>query len=740
MAKKRKSRKSKRPSSREASSPNSNMGDFDMPPGLPHIFGNGVGNEVFLSFLEKMSQQIPDPLEASESELLAFAEKVWRSNSSSEDEEEEELDKELDEFDPLTDEQMIRDFVPDPNDIGSLYFAASTAATPAESRAYAERMLALAPEDTSALTILFMMAETRAESIQLLNRIFAAKAAKLGIDLNQPRPLRGVRAAEAKDLLSTLAMQADNLWELGRRPEAIEHLRRLVDLDPKDRLKMRWRLTPRLLTLGRYDEARSLMDGKNATSASYAEALLKFHFEGGSDDACEALRKAAAKNEPLAEMLAGVREPPDGSTDEEEDEYYFGKRVRRSKSEREAEDLVFDWLPAWRAVPGAIAWLRKELKLSPRQLDAELDDESELSGPEQFMRSLLEMAPDGMDVDELREQLDQVATAVTIRAKLSPADTDVLMLPQTENEVWEFDVRLMPEWVQDDGDVFLANSVLIASASDGLVVGTDILKRVTAEELERLLAACMMCPVVGSPRRPAVIRALPKPEFAELAAWAAKFSIEWRTVEQLEVVPACWQDIDEMGIGDNPEIPHLSRTPDVGEQQLRSLYEAAAEYYSRSPWNLSHRYLQIRIDCDSLFVKPWCACVLGNEGTYLGLVLYDDDAIIRDVLANKRLQFADVEQSLAIGFHLKSDCSPVDVVYALEHGLPVFNDDAWPEVIRFGKRGRPRPPRSRELTLLEGALRTVPLFCESDQSQSMELTPSVCGRKLRMKLTIVPAP
>ncbi|HEY6195662.1 MAG TPA: hypothetical protein VI504_11535 [Candidatus Eisenbacteria bacterium] len=142
-------------------------------------------------------------------------------------------------------------------------------------------------------------------------------------------------------------------WALGDRIAATENWLDLMDLDPDDHLGVREVLVPRLLDLGRDDEAAKLLEqyaDDPAAIFAFSRALLAFRRDGASPRATAALASALRANRHALKYLIRAA-APDPTLD---DGYY------RPGDEREAA-IIFDELGrAFEATAGAVAWLRKQ--------------------------------------------------------------------------------------------------------------------------------------------------------------------------------------------------------------------------------------------------------------------------------------------------------------------------------------------------------------------------------------------
>jgi tetratricopeptide (TPR) repeat protein len=145
---------------------------------------------------------------------------------------------------------------------------------------------------------------------------------------------------------------AGALWGLGRRDEAIEHYRGLIELNPNDNQGVRYTLALALLQAGRDDELAALLDAypdEWSTTWAFTRALLAYRREGSSDRATAGLRDAMQANPHVVPYLIG-RE-------------WLGNlpipELIGIGDESEAYNYVMEGISDWLAAPGAIDWARE---------------------------------------------------------------------------------------------------------------------------------------------------------------------------------------------------------------------------------------------------------------------------------------------------------------------------------------------------------------------------------------------
>ena len=143
---------------------------------------------------------------------------------------------------------------------------------------------------------------------------------------------------------------AEALLQQGRRPEALDHYRELLRLNPNDNQGVRYLLLPALLADGLHEEAGRLLaayDGDIQATWPYAQALLLFRAEGNGAPARAALTNALRVNPHVATYLLDPERLPVHSPPH----FALG-------SAEEGAVVAEGLLEAFEGTPGAPAWLQ----------------------------------------------------------------------------------------------------------------------------------------------------------------------------------------------------------------------------------------------------------------------------------------------------------------------------------------------------------------------------------------------
>jgi tetratricopeptide (TPR) repeat protein len=147
---------------------------------------------------------------------------------------------------------------------------------------------------------------------------------------------------------------AECLWATGKHEEAIEHYKDMLRLNPNDNQGIRDLLMPRLIEMGRDEEAEVLFreyrdDGM--TFWIYSRALLDFRKMGDSEISRKSLAAALKKNKHIPPYLLGRKKMP-----------RFPPEYYSPGEESEAIAYTKENLEAWKITIGALDWLLDQTK------------------------------------------------------------------------------------------------------------------------------------------------------------------------------------------------------------------------------------------------------------------------------------------------------------------------------------------------------------------------------------------
>jgi tetratricopeptide (TPR) repeat protein len=566
---------------------------------------------------------------------------------------------------------------------------------PAERVRMAREALAISPDCADAHVLLAEHARTAREAMEHYELGVAAGERALDPDLFREEVGHFWGILETRPYMRAREGLAQALSSAGRKDRAIEHLREMLRLNPNDNQGIRFTLVSWLLTLGRDDEVKPVLERYHdaAWNSWFTRALISFRRQGDTHEGRRLLRIGDKSNPFILPWLLGddafPQERPTGYTPRSPEEAYFYVEGSRC---------------AWRSTPGAIAWLR-----------------TTLGQPE---------GPPGPTAESFRPEDD---------------DQDRLALSPQSSEIWQAGFRRIPKWMKGHGERVVPWIALVGNPGSDKVVGSLVLtKEPGASDLWDAIVKAIERPAVGRPRRPDAIEVRPDPRWDELRPFLDDLGIELRECETLEVLDEMFDDLTARLLEDEP--PRLLDMPRVTPEIVGGLFRAAADFYRKAPWRILGDRYGILIECPRFDSGPWAAVVMGQAGLTLGLALYDRIEQLRALWVSEPDEQRELTRqmaSLVLTFDPESQVHPMEVDAADGYGWEVVDPEAFPSVYRKEPGLSLRPPLSWELVLLEGCLRAIPAFLSrhlpGDDARS-EMTVPVATGELDLILSWVGEP
>lgn len=416
-----------------------------------------------------------------------------------------------------------------------------------EQTKYLNEALELDPGYADAYFLLAEFALGPEAALPLYEQAVACEERELGAETF--RDLRGEfwEIDHTRPYMSYLRSFADCLLTLGKVDEAVEHFKKLLELDSNDSQANRYRLFTALLLSDRLDELDKTLKKHREQSADwlYARALLTFRKEGASTNANRWLRKAEAANSIIPEYLCRTKMLPTDMP-----------RIYSPGSEEEAILYAAATLPAWRHASGAVTWLRDSLQLP-------------------LMRPT--------------EDKPRAASWSKIRARLK-------QLPIDEDAVWEIDV-----FASDSSDEPLWNLVIIDAISSEVLVFESFLKRPGHAAVWEIVVETMANPKEEEPFLPAAVRVVRK-------SWANAWT---KKLDQIDVgceLAKTLETLDEFrDFAERTETTtrRLSEELPAAPAEFERLPLAAGEV-----WQMIFRKMPIWLEDEGQMKRPSCVLIV----------------------------------------------------------------------------------------------------------------------------------
>lgn len=297
-------------------------------------------------------------------------------------------------------------------------------APPSKAKKLAQQALKVWPDCAQASVILAELTDSVSEALPLYEQGVAAGRRALADEwdwLQDEDAFWGY--LPTRPFLRALAGLADALWGIGRREEAAERYFELLTLNPNDNQGIRDVAVPRLMEMGRNDDARRILkqyaDCDDCFTA-YNLALLEFRERGDCAKSKKLLKKALRSNEHVPSYLVSNQMLPPRRPDS----YSW-------ESPEEAQIYVDLAQRAWKTTPGAIAWLRGAW--SPTEdSPAAVETEVLLQLPQTDETWLLVIAPVTSPEDGSRG----AALMLTDMASKAVVGSEVFEEPPTPSDIW----------------------------------------------------------------------------------------------------------------------------------------------------------------------------------------------------------------------------------------------------------------------------------------------------------------
>jgi tetratricopeptide (TPR) repeat protein len=251
---------------------------------------------------------------------------------------------------------------------GTLDDLASTAATPLEQAQdliydafdtmgrrqlqLIRRALALSPDCADAYVLLAERTANPSEERSFYEQAVAAGERVLGPDAFADPDMTFWGNVSTRPYMRARAGLAECLLAQGNCESAAAHFRALLQLNPGDNQGLRYRLLTTLLLAGRNDDAETLLKEQSEASPQFVYAAVLLALRAQDHRAARRLLRAALKsNRRVPAYLTGRKELPVNLPSH----YALG-------SDDEAVLCANDLIVPWSSTPGAVEWLRAEMK------------------------------------------------------------------------------------------------------------------------------------------------------------------------------------------------------------------------------------------------------------------------------------------------------------------------------------------------------------------------------------------
>jgi tetratricopeptide (TPR) repeat protein len=423
----------------------------------------------------------------------------------------------------------------------------------------AQDALAVCPDCADAYVLLAEHATSRQEALRLYEQGVAAGERALGAEAFHEGAGHFWGILETRPSLRARLGLAHALWAAARRAEAVRHLQDMLRLNPHDNQRVRYPLAGFLLFLDRADDLDRLLQqfpDEGSAAWAYTKALLAFRRHGDTPEARQLLKEAKKTNKHVPAYLLGEKSPPT-----QQPGYYS------PGDESEALNYLGSAVAGWKSTPGALAWLRENVRKARKEGPQPL-------GPLGFIKQWL-----------------------------------TRKLPH-EDDVWQADFRQLPHWVRVGGRPLRPWLILVTSRSDDLVLTHQLADETPpAALLWDALVQAMQYPAAGQPHRPGRLQVRAEVRWQALGPHLDEIGVGLTVAEELDLIEAVFQEMCAHVSG-KPQ-PGLLDMPGVTPAQVGRFYEAAAAFFRQAPWKKVGYEAAIRVECARFQSGPWYAVLMG---------------------------------------------------------------------------------------------------------------------------------
>ncbi|MEW4530926.1 hypothetical protein [Maioricimonas sp. JC845] len=319
------------------------------------------------------------------------------------------------------------------------------------------------------------------------------------------------------------------------------------------------------------------------------------------------------------------------------------------------------------------------------------------------------------------------------------SDDQLRELSLEQGAVWRATVRQLPAWLHIEEEIVQPWVRMVVDLGNLTVLETQITNARPPEDwLREGLAMAMLSPGIGQPRRPGMVRVDSERQVSRLQTWLESLEVDCGIADDPDPIESILADFTEQMTGPG-RAPSLVSTTGMKTDLIAALCDAAWSFYMSEPWMRIPGDAILKIECDAWESGPWYANVMGQLGMELGLALYEDLRLLQRMVAG---QISDEElarqmSSLALSYSERFDMAPDDVKAIEEHGWPVADDQAWPNVIRVNRGMSRRAALPWEVELLVACLRAIPTTLTRKGVRTGWGEVQTAGRAVRIQVSLV---
>jgi tetratricopeptide (TPR) repeat protein len=341
------------------------------------------------------------------------------------------------------------------------------------------------------------------------------------------------------------------------------------------------------------------------------------------------------------------------------------------------------------------------------------------------------------ELDGLDHVLENLLPASTsVRRFLEGPETrvgddldELAALPQEMGETWQADVRRLPGWLEQGGELRRPWASLVTSRDEHTVLTQNLIMEAPPSEwIWKNVVDAIQRPLMGEPHRPGIVEVDTEAFHRVLQERLDSIGVRCVVSDDLEQIDEIFRQLGKFLSGGKAS-PPLVEVPGVRLDDIRGFYEAAAEFYRAAPWRLIPGDTTLKVECPKFQSHTWYGVVMGQSGLVLGLALYEDLEMLERLFTGGS---SDEEMSrqatgLSVMFGEAFEIPIADLDAAERHRWPLVGAEAHPNPIYVNPGRSMRPPLAWELELLEGCLRAIPKFLDGGKPQETLTVPGARG-------------
>ena len=352
-----------------------------------------------------------------------------------------------------------------------------------------------------------------------------------------------------------------------------------------------------------------------------------------------------------------------------------------------------------------------------RQIDVHCRLCEELDGLDRVLENLLPAST------SVRRFLEGPETPVSV-------DLDELAsLPQEMGESWQADVRRLPGWLEQGGELRRPWASLVTSRDEHTVLTQNLTMDPPPDAwIWKNVVDAMHRPLMGEPHRPGIVEVSSDDFQRVLCDRLEAIGVRCVAADDLEQIDEIFRQLGKFLSGGKAS-PPLVEVPGVRLDDIRGFYEAAADFYRAAPWRLVPGDTTLKIECQKFNTHTWYGVVMGQSGLVLGLALYEDLGMLQRLFtgAGNDEEMSRQATGLSVMYGEAFEIPIADLDAAQRYGWPVVGPEAYPNPIYVNPGRSMRPPLAWELELLEGCLRAIPQFLQGGDTTRDDRRPGSRG-------------